>query len=408
MSAMALEHPLPPGMRDLLPEEAADRDHLTRAILDRFALHGYRLVTPPAFELASVLERGLGAAAADDLVRFIEPESGEVAVVGPDLTPQVARIVATRLGDREPPFRLAYQGAVVRRRSSRAKKHRQISQVGVELCGVSGAEGDLELLCLAADALRNGAGLERFTIDVSDAGIVAELLADVPTDRAEELSGALLRKDEAALEELSHGLADGGRLVSLARLQGGRDAVVQAVELLTGSRAEAAARRLLALFDAASSRGLGDCVSVDPGEVRGFSYYTGTLFSIFAEGPGEAIGGGGRYDGLLARYGAPRAAVGLGLDLDAVAWAVRASRDPAPQRNGVVVVGREDDPRVLELRARGIPAVAMADAAHARAYAESWSFAFVWDDAAEQKTTTDDVVRVLRSGRGSSAPRTQD
>ncbi len=395
--ARALEHPLPPGMRDLLPEEAASRRDLSRAVLERFSLHGYRLVTPPAFELASVLERGLGAAAADDVMRFIEPESGEVAVLRPDMTPQVARIIATRLGDREPPFRLAYEGTVVRRRASRAKKHRQIPQVGVELCGVAGAEGDLELLCLAADALRAGAGLERFTIDVSDSGIVRELLADIEAKRAAEISVALARKDEPSLAELCAGLLEGARIIALARLHGGRDAVVEAVKLLKGTRAEAPASRLLALFDAAAARGLGTCLSADPGEVRGLSYYTGTIFSIYAEGPGEAVGGGGRYDDLLARYGAPRPAVGLGIDLDALGWAVRAAREPSPRRSGVVVVGSDVDPRLSELRSRGISAVAVADPARARAYAASWGFAFVWEDTAERKTTTDEVLRVLSS-----------
>lgn len=393
----ALEHPLPPGMRDLLPEEAASRRDLSRAVLERLALHGYRLVTPPAFELASVLERGLGAAAADDVLRFIEPESGEVAVLRPDMTPQVARIVATRLGDRAPPFRLAYEGTVVRRRSSRAKKHRQIPQVGVELCGVAGAEGDLELLCLAADALREGAGLARFTLDLSDAGIVRELLAGVAAPRAAEISLALSRKDEPSLVELTTGLAEGPRISALARLHGGREAIVEAIALLAGTRAEAPASRLLALYDAASARGLGPHLSADPGEVRGLSYYTGTIFSIYAEGPGEPVGGGGRYDDLLARYGAPRPAVGLGLDLDALAWAVRAATAPAARRTGAVVVGPDTDPRLAELRARGFPAVAVADPARARAYAASWGFAFVWDDTAERKTTTDDVVRVLSS-----------
>lgn len=384
-------------MRDLLPEEAASRRDLSRAVLERFSLHGYRLLTPPAFELASVLERGLGASAADDVMRFIEPESGEVAVIRPDMTPQVARIVATRLGDREPPFRLAYEGTVVRRRASRAKKHRQIPQVGVELCGVAGAEGDLELLCLAADALREGAGLERFTIDVSDSGIVRELLADVAPARTAEICVALARKDEPSLAELCAGLDVGRRVIALARLHGGREAIVEAVALLKGTRAEKPATRLLSLFDAASARGLGPYLSADPGEVRGLSYYTGTIFSIYAEGPGEAVGGGGRYDDLLARYGAPRPAVGLGIDLDALGWAVRIARETPPRLSGVVVVGTDADPRLSELRARGIPAVAVADGARARAYASSWGFAFVWEDTAERKTTTDEVVRVLSS-----------
>jgi ATP phosphoribosyltransferase regulatory subunit len=384
-------------MRDLLPEEASSRRDLSRAVLERLFLHGYRLVTPPAFELATVLERGLGASASDDVIRFIEPESGEVAVLRPDMTPQIARIVATRLGDREPPFRLAYEGTVLRRRASRAKKHRQIPQVGVELCGVAGAEGDLELLRLAADVLREGVGLERFTIDLSDAGIVRELLAGVPATRAASISHALARKDEPSLAELCDGLTEGPRVMALARLHGGREAVVEAVSLLGGTRAEAPARRLLALFDAACNRGLGSYLSADPGEVRGFSYYTGTIFSIYAEGPGEPIGGGGRYDDLLARYGAPRPAVGLGLDLDALAWAIRVACAPASRRTGVVVVGPESDPRVDELRSRGIPAVAVAEEASARAYAASWGFAFVWESEAGpgRRMTTDEVVRVV-------------
>lgn len=404
-----LEHPLPPGMRDLLPEEAASRRDLSRAVLERLFLHGYRLVTPPAFELAAVLERGLGASASDDVIRFIEPESGEVAVLRPDMTPQVARMVATRLGDREPPFRLAYEGTVLRRRASRAKKHRQIPQVGVELCGVAGPAGDLELLRLAADVLRDGVGLERFTIDISDAGIVRELLDGVPPARAAAISRALARKDERSLAELCDGLKDGPRVSALARLHGGREAIVEAIVLLEGTRAEVPARRLLALFDAAAARGLGPHLSADPGEVRGFSYYTGTIFSIYADGPGEPIGAGGRYDDLLARYGSPRPAIGLGLDLDALAWALRVAREPQPRPSGVVVVGEESDRRVDELRSRGVAAVAIADPVRAHAYAASWGFAVVWEDeaASAKRMTTDEVVRMVsESNAGARRPAT--
>ena len=156
-----LDHPLPAGMRDLLPEEAAARRWLSRQLLERFALYGFVVVTPPVFEFAEVLERGLGTLAPADVLRFIEPESGEVAALRPDMTPQIARIVATRLRGRPPPFRLCYEGTVLRRRSGRARKHRQIPQVGVELAGVSAPAGDLELLALAADAL-HASGLQQF------------------------------------------------------------------------------------------------------------------------------------------------------------------------------------------------------------------------------------------------------
>jgi ATP phosphoribosyltransferase regulatory subunit len=383
---MELEHPLPPGMRDLLPEEAASRRAIARSVMGRFELHGYRVVTPPAFEFADVIERGLGTLGAADVLRFIEPESGEVAVLRPDMTPQIARIVATRLADHAPPFRLAYEGTVVRRRIGRAKKHRQIPQVGVELCGLPGLEGDLELLALAADALR-AAGLGSFTIDIADAGIVRGLLEGIEPALAEQITGALARKDEAILAELvadatrlSGKSADVGRVVPLARLHGGREALVEALRVLAGTRAEEPAKRLLALFDAAAARGLSRFFRADAGEVRGFAYYTGTIFSVFAGGPGEPIGGGGRYDDLLSRFGVAMPAVGFGIDVDALAWALRAAGRRVVEDSGIVAIGGEEA-LLTALRARGVAAVAASDRAAAEAYARSWGFARVVDRA---------------------------
>jgi ATP phosphoribosyltransferase regulatory subunit len=368
-------------MRDLLPEEAAQQRALARALLERFDLFGYRLVTPPVFELANVVERGLGEAAVAEVLRFIEPESGEVAVLRPDLTPQIARIVATRLRALPAPYRLAYEGAVVRRRGGRAKKHRQIPQVGVELCGVAEDSGDLELLEVAASALE-AAGLARFMLDVSDAGIVRGLLDGVPDERAAAVTLALATKDESALSECVVGLPHAAALRALPRLNGGRACLEEAVEVVKDSEAAtAAARRLLALFDAAAARGLAPFLSADAGEVRGFAYYTGLTFSIYAEGPGEPIGAGGRYDELLSRFGAPLPAVGFGLDLDALASALRAAGVAAASAAGVVCVGSAGDGRLAALRARGIRAVAVGTHDAALAYARAWGFRAVWSGA---------------------------
>jgi ATP phosphoribosyltransferase regulatory subunit len=236
-------------MRDLLPEEAAARRLLARAVLEELDRHGYALVTLPAFEFSEVLERGLGTLDPADVLRFIEPESGEVAAFRPDMTPQIARVLATRLHDRPPPARLAYEGTVLRRRSGRARKHRQIPQVGVELAGVSGPEGDLELLALAAATLR-AAGLPGFRLDLGDAGVVRALLKGKPSEEQRAVSDALARKDEAAVGDPV--------LRALLGLHGGREALVEGTRLLAGSPAEGAARGLLALFDAAVARGLGE------------------------------------------------------------------------------------------------------------------------------------------------------
>jgi ATP phosphoribosyltransferase regulatory subunit len=366
----SLEHPLPAGMRDLLPEEAAARRTLARQVLDRFALHGYALVTLPVFEFAEVLERGLGMLDPRDVLRFVEPESGEVAALRPDMTPQIARMIATRLRDRPPPLRIAYEGTVVRRRSGRARKHRQIPQVGVELAGMTGPAGDIELLALAVEALQ-ASGLARFTLDLGDAGVVRALLASRPPEEQARLSDAMGRKDDGAIDDPT--------LRAVASMQGGRDVLVEGTRLLEGTPASGPARRLLALFDAAVERGLGPHLVADLGEVRGFAYYTATIFHAYAAGTGDAIVSGGRYDELLGRFGCPMPAAGFALDLDRAAEALRAAGVTERARRRVVVFGPGAEARAAELRARGTAAVTAATEAAALEWGRAWGFTHVLD-----------------------------
>jgi ATP phosphoribosyltransferase regulatory subunit len=385
----SLEHPLPAGMRDLLPEEAAMRRNLARTLLDRFALHGYAVVTPPVFEFAEVLERGLGTLDPTDVLRFVEPESGEVAALRPDMTPQIARMIATRLRGRPPPLRLGYEGTVLRRRSGRARKHRQIPQAGVELAGVAGPEGDLELLALAVDALR-AAGLARFAIDVGDAGVVRALLADLPAERRAILSDAISRKDDAEIAQAcdAEGSSQSDALRALPWLNGGRDALVEGVGRLAKTPAAAPAVRLLALFDAATARGFGDHVTGDLGEVRGFAYYTGTVLHAYAAGTGDAIVSGGRYDELLGRFGWDLPAAGFAIDLDRAAEALRAAGVTGRSPPRAVVIGPADDRRLVDLRERGIAAVSQSERTGALAWARAWGFTHVLDSSGWVDATT--------------------
>jgi ATP phosphoribosyltransferase regulatory subunit len=403
----SLEHPLPAGMRDLLPEEAGARRALARGVLDRFALHGYALVTPPVFEFAEVLERGLETLDAANVLRFVEPESGEVAALRPDMTPQIARIIATRLRGRPPPFRLGYEGTVLRRRSGRARTQRQIPQAGVELAGVAGPEGDLELIALAVDAL-HATGLEHFTLDIGDAGIVRALLDDLPPERRALLSEAISRKDDAEIAQIceAEGAAEGDALRALPWLHGGRDALAEGVGRLAKTPAAAAARRLRALFEAAEASGFGEHLTADLGEVRRFAYYTGTVFHGYATGTGDAVVSGGRYDELLGRFGCDLPAAGFALDLDRVGEALLAARIIAERPERAVVVGSADDARIAELRARGVPAVACADRASALAWARAWGFTHVLDASGWVDAATGTTIRapqrqpVNKEGKG--------
>ncbi|MBC7174291.1 MAG: ATP phosphoribosyltransferase regulatory subunit, partial [Polyangiaceae bacterium] len=133
----------PTGMRDLLPPASLARLKLRQKLVESFRLFGYELVVTPAFELAEVIEGGIHSLDRRELLRFVEPETGEVALLRPDITPQIARIIATGLRSRPAPFRLYYEGSIFRRRRGRARKQQQISQAGVECVGLPGPDADV-------------------------------------------------------------------------------------------------------------------------------------------------------------------------------------------------------------------------------------------------------------------------
>ena len=364
-------------MRDILPPEAARRRRLSRRLLDHFALHGYELVTPPAFELADVLERGLGTLDPRDVLRFVEPESGEVAALRPDMTPQIARIAATRLADRPLPMRLCYEGTVLRRRQERARKHRQIPQAGVELLGVAGPEGDLELLSLAVGSAR-AAGLSDFVLDLGHADIARAMMNGVPPPLAAVILDALAHKDVAVLGDL---VSDaqlpahlGSAFCELPKLHGDGAVFKEAARVLGPTPAGPALTALRDLWDRAVAAGLEVVMRVDLGEVRGFAYYTGALFHLLADGPGEPFGSGGRYDDLLARFDTPMPAAGFGLDLDNLAWSLRvAGQEERLDVRVLIGVSQARAALCAALRALGVGCVALSPR-EADGYARAWSF----------------------------------
>jgi ATP phosphoribosyltransferase regulatory subunit len=377
----ALEHPLPAGMRDLLPPVARRQGELARRVTHCFELHGYEVVTLPVFEYAEVLERGLGALGSDEVLRFVEPESGEVVALRPDMTPQIARILATRLAELPGPARLCYHGSVMRRPRERARRHRQIFQAGVELLGLEGPAGDLEILRLASAGVR-AAGLSSFVFDLGHARIAAALLEEVPVERTTELVDALAIKDQSEVSRRALAVGFSGRALraisELCELHGGSEIWPRAERLLSGTAAEPALRELRQIWDAAQMAGLAPELLVDLSETRHFAYYTGLMFQIHAEGPGSPIGAGGRYDGLLGRFGAPRAAAGFALSLDHLAWALEniGREEATPSR--LLTVGASEA-LLAQLRSFGVPCAAATFAAgsDALAYARAWRYSHV-------------------------------
>jgi ATP phosphoribosyltransferase regulatory subunit len=381
-----LAHPLPAGMRDLLPAEAESQGRLLARLLGTFDLFGFQRVSLPVFEYADVLERGLGSIEATNLLRFVEPESGEIVALRPDVTPQVARLVSTRLSAHPGPMRLCYRGSVVRRQRERARHDQQILQAGIELIGASGLASDLEVIEVTATALRQ-AGLSTFTVDLGHGAIAQSLLTDVSAALRAELLDALSLKDGV---ELARRAARGGvsarnqqALLALVRLQGGLEVFALARESLAETAAWPHVVELEALARAIDAAGLAPALVVDIGETRTVQYYTGPMFQVLAEGPGQAVASGGRYDALYARFGQPRCAAGAAIHVDHLRWAL--GNQVGLLRNRVLVVGgvgADDAARSLlaALRQAGVPAALAAPDGGSELpldYARAWGYSLL-------------------------------
>ncbi|MEZ4323590.1 MAG: ATP phosphoribosyltransferase regulatory subunit [Polyangiales bacterium] len=372
-------------MRDIVPPASAGLKQLRSEVMRVFGLYGYDRVTTPPFELADVLERGLDAVDRRELMRFVEPHSGEVALLRPDMTPQVARIVATRLADRPAPHRLCYEGTVVRRMRHRARRRQQTLQAGIECIGWSGPAADIEVLRVADHACQQ-VGLRGHQFELAHVNIAATMLDLVPTTARQAVADALAQKDafaiEARLQQAGVPARERSRVLALTELYGDVSVLRAARKRFPTGPVAVALEELGEVVDRLADVSLAAPVTVDLGELRGHSYYTGVSVTLLAEGPGAPVGTGGRYDALLARFGMPAPATGFAFDVDNLAWALRAQGesllDRAPLR--VVVVGEDGvaDPLAAALRAGGLPAARMeGNAKQASAYAASWRYPLV-------------------------------
>ena len=295
---------IPPGTRDVLPEEMRELREISSRMRETFEEAGYGEVHTPALEYEEVLRRGEESAAGARYRTF--DERGDVLALRSDMTIPIARVVGTRYADAEPPLRFCYFAHAWRAVERGVGEPREFLQGGLELIGADGAEGDAEVVALTIEAL-DAAGLRRHRIGIGDGSLYRTLLhdLDVPEDRHMPLLECLSRRDLVGLERVVSDLPARALLVELPTLRGGPEVL---------DRAEG----LRALHAALERRGVADRVIYDLGLVRELGYYTGAVFEVYDPAVGFALGGGGRYDELLGRFGRALPACGVALDLQRV------------------------------------------------------------------------------------------
>ncbi|HEY7364935.1 MAG TPA: ATP phosphoribosyltransferase regulatory subunit [Methylomirabilota bacterium] len=315
-----LPRQLPKGARIYLPDEAARKRHVETRLFEVFGRWGYREVVTPTFEFFETIASGTDQALQKNMFTFVDRETGRMLALRADITPQVARIVATRLRDEPTPIRLCYVTNVFRYDEPQLAHYREFYQAGVELIGLDKPEAEAEVIAMTVEGLR-ALGLSRFQIDVGHPDFFRGLMEEIRVDgeRLREVRAALARKDVSSLERLVGELAPpaliGDALLALPTLFGRAEVLERAARFARNPRSERALGNLGEVHRLLTIYGLADAVLLDLGEVRGFDYYSGTYFEAYVADFGAAVAAGGRYDQMLERFGYACPAVGFAFDV---------------------------------------------------------------------------------------------
>ena len=333
---------LPQGVRDFPPERAEEIRRVEECLLDEFTRWGYRRVITPFFESLETISVGLGDDLKDKILKFVDPSTGDVVALRPDITPQVGRIVATQLRDHIGPLRLCYNGRVIRYEERGSGKEREIFQVGCELMGLSSPEADGEIIALAVKSLEK-LGIKDLVLDIGHTGLLRFLLGKTGNVR-NEIEEALKKKDQEALEKAISKAPIPQTIkkviLSLPELYGNKDILRRAKKISIIRKYVKELEDVLILLDEFQ---VGCDINIDLGELRGFNYYTGVSFELISPRVPSPMIIGGRYDELIEKYGYKCPATGFAVDIEALLDVASTSHED--NKNHFVVISTKPNLR---------------------------------------------------------------
>ncbi|MGZ6971571.1 MAG: ATP phosphoribosyltransferase regulatory subunit, partial [Thermoanaerobaculia bacterium] len=343
---MKIERPdpnLPRGVQAFLFDAAERRRKAEDSVVRRLQEAGLREVILPVLDFADPYA-GVTAEGDERVYRFLDRQ-GNTLSLRADFTPMAARVIAPRLGTLSGPVSLFYRGDVVRDEETGVGRRREFAQVGAERYGDGRPEADGEMLVLALSCLGD-IPAARLRLTLGWAGLLERLLVAVAPALAKGGSSGLGAAVAAArarhvtqLEALlrASGAAEAAAVQVARALLVGFDPGSELFRppVLAGASAELARAAALA-----RSARPGLPVVVDLADAPQAPYYTGLTFSVDAASGGGTIAGGGRYDGLLARFGTATPALGFCIGLETLGAGTEAGEEAARPLRIAVGKGR--------------------------------------------------------------------
>ena len=311
---------LPDGVDELLPPKALEVEMLRRKLIDSYLSSGYELITPPLLELSETI----GGEAHDEIkshaFSFKDNLTGKNLSIRPDISEQASRIDAYRIQSSDT-VRLCYAGEVVKSKSSKVLRSRTTIQVGAEIFGDSSKNAELESISLMLDSLEV-AEVENITLSLGHAGLTASILQPFKKLGIEVFSNiemALSKKSKSDLNNIiSNDHKNKGSLLALCDMYGTPEILSKAKDEFSYIEQSASYLEHLNSIVEDIDKKTEVNIHIDLGEIQGFKYHNGIVFSAYSDLASYVLAKGGRYDGLRKSSDQDRPAVGFDLDLIAV------------------------------------------------------------------------------------------
>jgi len=317
---------IPKGVITFLPDGTLKRRAIEREVMQFFLKNGYQEITTPIFEYSDVLSQGLGENILKKSYQFVDRATGRMMVLRPDVTTQVARIATTLLKNHTLPLRLCYSANIFRHEEEHTGKEREIFQMGVELIGGTDTQNgnikaDIEIISLFIRILKF-LGITKFKVVIGQPLFSHKVIqsSGIPVEINNAILLALSKRDTSTLSkilmEIKISRADKNKILSLPSLIGQKEILNTATNLIPKNRLFI--QKLKQIYKSLSLLGYQDHLLIDLGEVQGMDYYTGIVFEVFSEEMGMKLGGGGRYDHLIEKFGRPTPATGFALHIEQI------------------------------------------------------------------------------------------
>ncbi len=317
----------PDGVRDIYGRELMEKEQVGKNLMTVLRRYGYRNIQTPTFEFFDVFSKDIGTIPSKDLYKFFDKE-GNTLVLRPDFTPAIARCAAKYFMEEEVPLRFCYEGNAFANTSELQGKLKETTQMGIELINDSGVEADAEALSLVIEGLKK-CGLNDFQISIGNNSYFKGICeaANLDEETQLQIKAHISSKNYFGLSEflrskgLDTAIIDNFEAISKLYIS---DADMEKMkEKAPSKKAAGAIERLQATKAILAKRGLDKYISFDLGMLSKYNYYTGIIFKAYTYGVGDAIVKGGRYDGLLGKFGKEAPSVGCVFLIDELYTALK-------------------------------------------------------------------------------------